>query len=132
MAKQEEIVLALDTGALIAAERDERTQAIIQEWSRRGATIIIPSVVLAEVMRGGPRDAPANRIVKAIDAVASVEETIARAAGAMLERSGGSASETIDALVVATAQRHGAKNIVTSDPKDIERLSSGRIKAIAI
>ena len=132
MARQEEVVLALDAGALISAENDERTQAIIREWTRHGATIIIPSVVLAEVMRGGPRDASANRIVKAVDVIAPVDETIGRTAGALLQRSGGGASRTIDAIVVATAEHHGAKNIVTTDPADIERLGSGRIKAIAI
>jgi predicted nucleic acid-binding protein len=86
-----------------------------------GATIEIPVVVLAETVRGGPRDAPLNRILKAIGSVPVAQEAHGRTAGRLL----GSArsSSTVDALVVAQAVEAGGAQILTGDREDLERLA---------
>jgi len=125
-----QIVLALDSGALIGAEKDQRIEAMIRKWLREGARILIPAPAIAETIRGGPRDAAVNRLIKAVDYVANTSEAIARDAGARL---GATASRgTIDALIVATAEAHLATDILTTDPGDIQRLADVRLNIIAL
>lgn len=61
---------------------------------------------MAETVRGGPTDAPVNRLLKAVGRVDVADEAIGRTAGQLL----GSAvsAATVDAIVVATANRGGA------------------------
>ena len=125
-----QVVLALDSGALIAAEKDQRVEAIIRKWLREGSRILIPAPAVAESIRGGPKDAPANRLIKAVNDVANTSEAIARDAGARLGTTG--SSETIDALVVATAEAYRATDILTTDPGDIRRLAGSRLNVIAL
>jgi predicted nucleic acid-binding protein len=133
VAKSQEIVLALDTGALINAERDQRIQATVMEWVRNGAVVLIPAVAIAEAVRGSARDANINRLIKAVGRIDSLDERLARQAGDILASQGkGISNDTVDAIVVATALAAGAKNIVTSDPDDIERLGGGALKAIPV
>lgn len=103
------------------------------EWVKNGAVILIPAVVIAEAIRGSARDANANRLIKAVGRIDPVNEGLARHAGALLRSNGnGSSSDTIDATVVATALAAGAKNILTSDIDDIERLGGGAIRAVPV
>jgi predicted nucleic acid-binding protein len=127
---QPQIILALDSGALIAAEKDPRVEAVIRKWLREGARILIPAPSIAEAVRGGPKDAAANRLIKAVNQVADTSEAIARDAGGRLgsKRS----SKTIDALVVATAEACRATDILTSDPVDIRALAGDCINVIVL
>jgi predicted nucleic acid-binding protein len=125
-----QVVLAFDSGALIAAENDPRVEAVLCKWLREGARILIPAPALAEVIRGGPKDAVANRLIRAVNDVADTSETIARNAGARLGACKSSA--TIDALVVATAEAYRATDILTTDPVDIRNLAGPQINIIAI
>jgi predicted nucleic acid-binding protein len=114
--------LILDSGAVIALARgDQRARAFLARALELNATIEIPVVVLAETVRGGPRDAPLNRILKAIGSVPVAQETHGRTAGRLL----GSArsSSTVDALVVAQAVEAGGAQILTGDREDLERLA---------
>jgi hypothetical protein len=62
--------LILDSGAVIALARgDQRARAFLARSLEMGATVEIPVVVLAETVRGGPRDAPINRVLKAVGPV---------------------------------------------------------------
>jgi predicted nucleic acid-binding protein len=126
---QAQVVLALDSGALIAAEKDSRVEAVIRKWLREGATIVIPAVVIAEVVRGGPKDAVVNRLINAVSFTADTTETIARAAG---QRLGRGTTDTIDAIVVATAEAHQATDILTTDPNDIGRLAQSSLNVIPL
>jgi predicted nucleic acid-binding protein len=120
--------LVLDAGALINAEHDERIQHLVAKWVLNGATIFIPAPVIAESLRGSARDANANRLIKAVDRVVATDEAIARHAGELIQK----ASDTVDAIVVATAQKVGAKNVLTSDPDDMKRLSGGLVAGIRV
>jgi predicted nucleic acid-binding protein len=115
--------LILDAGAVIALTRgDQRVRAFLARALELGTVIEIPVVVLAETVRGGPRDAPLNRVLKAIGSVPVAQEAHGRTAGELL----GSArsSSTVDALVVAQAVEAGGAQILTGDREDLERLAA--------
>ena len=115
--------LILDSGAVIALTRgDQRARAFLSRALELGASIEIPVVVLAETVRGGPRDAPLNRVLKAIGSVPAAQEAHGRIAGQLL----GSArsASTVDALVVAQAVEAGGAQILTGDREDLERLAA--------
>ena len=127
---QPEIILALDSGALIAAEKDQRVEAVIRRWLREGARLLIAAPSIAEAIRGGTKDAAVNRLIKAVNNVASSSEAISRDAGARLGLK--NSSETIDALIVATAEAYRATDILTSDPADVRHLASNHVNVIAL
>ncbi len=127
---QTEIVLALDSGALIAAEKDPRVEAILRLWLSRGARIIVPAPVLAEGLRGTAKDAAANRLIAAIGNVPSTTEAVARDAGKRL--AGTSPPPTIVALIVATAVASGATDILTTDERDMRRLLHEPVNVIGL
>jgi predicted nucleic acid-binding protein len=78
--------------------------------------------VLAETVRGGPRDAPVNRVVKAVGTVAEAREIHGRIAGQLLGAA--RSAETIDALVLAHAVVAGGAHVLTGDREDLERLAA--------
>jgi predicted nucleic acid-binding protein len=125
-----QVILVLDSGALIAAEKDARVEGVIRKWLREGAQLVIPAPAIAESIRGRPQDAAANRLIKAVNRVADTSEVIARDAGARL--SSKKSSETIDALIVATAEANHATDILTTDPFDIRHIASTHINVIAL
>jgi predicted nucleic acid-binding protein len=87
-----------------------------------GVDVCIPSVVLAETVRGKATDAPVNRIVKAVGEVVPAIEHDGRLAGALLGAVG--STSTIDALIFAIAIRLGDALILTGDPDDLTELSA--------
>jgi len=115
--------LILDSGAVIALARgDQRARGFIERAIETGCEVLVPSVAVAETVRGrGPRDAPVNRILAAIDSVLVADEAAARTAGDLLGATG--TDETIDALVVAGAILAGGGRILTSDPANIKKLA---------
>jgi predicted nucleic acid-binding protein len=117
--------LILDSGAVIALSRGEqRARAFLDRALELGAEVFVPSVVVAETVRGrGPRDAPVDRVLSAVDSVLAADESAARTAGRLLGRA--RSSETIDALVVASAVELGGGRIVTGDPDDLRLLAGG-------
>jgi len=127
---QSQVKLALDSGALIAAEKDPHVEAILRKWLREGAHILIPAPCLAEAIRGGPKDAAVNRLIKAVNQIAPTSETIAR--DAVMRLGSRNSSETIDALVVATAEAYLATDILTTDPVDIRLLAGSDLNVIAL
>jgi predicted nucleic acid-binding protein len=117
--------LILDSGAIIAlAAGNERARRFVQRAVRERILAVIPAVVIAETTRGGARDAPVNRVIKAVDEVALVTEAVAREVGRLLARAR-VANATIDALVVATAARREPTIILTGDVDDIRALAAG-------
>ncbi len=114
--------LILDSGAVIALSRgDQRARAFLARAVELGAPVEVPVVVVAETVRGGSRDAPVNRVLKAVDAVPRANEALGRTAGRLLGEARSSA--TIDALVVAQAVAAGGAHVLTGDPDDLEPLA---------
>jgi predicted nucleic acid-binding protein len=115
--------LILDSGAVIALARaDPRARAFLARALELGAPVEIPVVVVAETIRGGPRDAPVHRILKAIGSIPEARESHGRTAGRLLGAA--RSAHTIDALVVAHAVEGGGAHILTGDREDLERLAA--------
>jgi predicted nucleic acid-binding protein len=115
--------LILDSGAVIALSRgDQRARAFVARALELDSPVEIPVVVVAETVRGGPRDASVNRVLKAVDAVPEATEEVGRTAGRLLGRAGSDA--TVDALVVAQAVHARGAHVLTGDADDLERLAA--------
>ncbi len=112
------MTLLLDSGSLIALERDERAM-----WTRLKAARLADDLpvthagVLGQVWRGGPRQARLSQALAGVD-VRALDETLGRAAGELLGAS--RLSDVIDAALVALAC--DGDDIVTSDRDDFEHL----------
>jgi hypothetical protein len=112
------VTLVLDSGALIALERNERSM-----WARLKAAEIArePPLthggVLGQVWRGGPRQARLARALQGVD-IRPLDRTLGLAAGELLAVT--SSSDVIDAAVVLLAT--DGDDIVTLDRSDFEGL----------
>jgi len=113
--------LTLDTGALIAFERnDRRLVALIARTIANGHTMAVPAGVVGQVWRNGRRQARLARLLGAEEVeVEPLDDHRARAAGQLCGITG--TSDVIDASVVLCARARGHQ-IVTSDPDDLQRL----------
>ncbi len=123
--------LTYDTGALVAAEsNDRRMWAIHARAVIRSHVPTIPAGVLAQGWRGGPQPLLARLIEGCV--VESLDESGARLVGGTLARAG--TDDVIDASVVVGALRRG-DSVVTSDRADIEHLAESvrrRVDVIGI
>lgn len=119
-------VFVLDSGALGAlAVDDARMRRLLANVARDGGLIHVPAVVLAECYGDARYDARYDRALKALGGtervVVDTTAPIAKEAGRILRAAG--LHETIDAIVVATAARHGMRaTIVTGDERHVEDL----------
>ena len=97
------MTLVLDAGALIAVERADRPTLTLMEAARRqGRNFVVPAGVLAQVWRGGSRQARLARFLAARGVeVEALTEAGAKAAGLVCGQAG--ASDVVDASVVVTA-----------------------------
>lgn len=121
--------LILDSGAVIALSgNDMRARASLAAAWEAGAEVSTPSVVVAETVRGSAKDAPVNRVIKAVGEVTSVDESIGRVAGALLGAA--RSHSTIDAVVVSSAIDAGGGVILTGDPDDLEVLAGGHPEVV--
>ncbi|MGH9071487.1 MAG: twitching motility protein PilT [Acidimicrobiales bacterium] len=123
--------LILESGALIAPERDDRSM-----WARLKAARLsgqLPRThggVVDQVWRGLPRQARLARSLAGIEVV-PLDEALGHSAGALLARTGG--ADAIDAAVACLAG--DGDSIVTSDPGELRTLAaaSGRhVEVIAV
>lgn len=107
-----------DTGALIAAERNDRAfWADHRARLELGAPPITPAPVVAQASRS-PRQVQLRRVLRGCE-VAQFDEAGAHAVGRILAESG--TDDIVDGTVVAVAVEHSAE-IVTTDRADIARL----------
>lgn len=114
--------LILDSGAVIALARgDQRARAFLARALELRVPVEVPVVVVAETVRGGPRDAPVHRVLKAVGSVPEAREAHGRTAGRLLGTA--RSSNTVDALVVAHAVEAGGAHVLTGDREDLERLA---------
>jgi predicted nucleic acid-binding protein len=117
------LVLDADGLANLAAG-DARTRGYLDSAAARGARVAVSAITLTEVLRGGPRDAPAHRVLSRITVV-PVSAAIARRAGELLGITGLSGHRcAADAVVVATTlDLERPVVLLTSDPDDMSRLA---------
>lgn len=110
--------LILDTGALIAIDRDDRRVAGLIELGRRAsASLVSTAPVVGQAWRDGARQARLARALAMID-LRSVVLDDAKHAGELLGRAG--ASDVVDALVALLALP--GDQLLTSDPDDLAPL----------
>ncbi|MDQ3931599.1 MAG: PIN domain-containing protein [Actinomycetota bacterium] len=112
-------MIVYDAGALVAAERNERTMwALHDSVLRRGLSPLVPVGVLAQVWRGGPQ-ASLSRLLSGC-VITPLDERLARAAGVLCGKAG--SADVIDASVIALAQLLDAA-VVTGDAHDLQALA---------
>jgi hypothetical protein len=109
----------LDSGALIALERDDRdVWRTFRNARAAGREPTTHGGIVGQVWRrGGPRQARLAVALAAI-AVRPLDDTLGREAGRLLSQAGG--SDVIDAAVVLLAENDDV--ILTSDPDDLDPL----------
>jgi predicted nucleic acid-binding protein len=122
--------LTLDTGALIAIEKgDARVAGLVRRVIAEGLTVSVPTVVVAQAWRGGPRQALlAGFLSRAkLDFVGYGLED-AKAVGKKIAECGH--PDVVDVFVVLHANAHHHA-VVTSDPDDIAKVDP-KILPIAV
>jgi len=116
--------LVFDAGALIAIERRApRMQALVQQARARNVSFIIPTAVVAQVVRTGGRQANLRRFLA--DPALRFDELsypTALRIGALLGESG--TADVVDAAVVACARSMNRCPVATSDPGDLAKLDA--------
>ena len=117
-----------DTGALIAAERNDRsTWEFHADTLSRGATPTVPAGVLAQAWRGGPQPL-LSRFLKGCR-IEVLDERLARQVGSSCRRSG--LTDVVDMSVVVGAQERGDV-VVTGDRKDVAPLAQSLGMAVRL
>lgn len=112
--------LTYDTGALVAAERNDRELWALHKWAlSAGLRPTVPAGVLGQGWRGGPQ-AQLSRLLKGCR-IEDLDESRSRAAGRLCGLS--DTSDIIDSAVVAGAVARGDV-VVTSDLADIDHLAA--------
>jgi len=113
--------LTLDSGALIAFERqDRRTLTHVKLAQQLGYELTVPTPVIVEVWRGGSRSA---RIASLLDAcvIEPLFSELARVAGEAIAAVKG--ATVVDAVVMASAASRGDR-VLTADFDDLDHLRS--------
>ncbi len=113
--------LILDAGALIHVESNPRGRVYgaCRDALEAGAPALLPAVVLAQVWRASPRQAPLAMLRRMCRPVPFTDD-VAEAVGRLLAASG--TSDVVDAAVIVAALAHGAA-VLTSDPTDLGKLA---------
>jgi hypothetical protein len=115
------MTLVLDSGALIALEKNDRAM-----WRRLKSSLLAGEApvchggVVGQAWRGGgSRQALLAKALAGVD-VRALDDSLGRAAGELLARA--DASDVIDAALVLLA--HDGDDVVTSDLEDLEPLAA--------
>jgi hypothetical protein len=118
-----------DAAALVAADRGDRRM-----WSRHRALLTlrevptVPTPVVAQVWRGGGRQALLSRMLIGCN-IEAFEDEQARAVGVLLGRSG--ATDVVDACVVEGALRR-VDLVVSSDERDLNAIAEAVHRGIEV
>jgi hypothetical protein len=115
-----------DTGALVAAERnDRRMWALHAGFLAEEVVPVVPAPVLAEAWRGGARQAGLSRLLVMCD-VEPMSEDQARRVGVLAGKA--AHDDVVDVTVVEGAIRRNDA-VVTSDETHILRIAdAGRVR----
>jgi len=123
------VTLVLDSGALIALERNERPMWVrLKAAQSAGEPPLTHAGVVGQVWRGHPRQARLSVALQGID-VRALDEDAGRAAGVVLGIAG--RSDVIDAAAVVLLADDG-DDIVTSDPDDLAFLAAAADRDIEL
>jgi predicted nucleic acid-binding protein len=117
--------LVLDAEGIVKfAAGDPRTMERLKAAWKRNGQVVTAASALAEVLRGGPRDAKVHRVLSRITVV-PIDKTLGRAAGELLGRAQMSGHLcTIDALLAAVALGQPRPVVLlTNDPDDMAQLT---------
>ena len=128
-------VMVLDNEGVSKAATDRAMYVRLKVAYDEGHRVLTSSGVLAEVLRGGSRDAEVHRVLARV-AVEPVSEAIGQRAGHLIGAVRMSAAEAVDAMVAATAiaeAEHAEASdseasvlIVTSDLPHLTKLVARR------
>jgi predicted nucleic acid-binding protein len=123
-------MLLLDSEAISAiahgpAGRRDRVRALVIEMRRRGRPIGTSAAVLAEVVRGRPRDAGvfAGLRRERVE-VHPVDTRVGVRAGQLLGSAKVGSDRAVDAFIVAAGDLSGGAVIATVDTADLELLAA--------
>jgi hypothetical protein len=109
--------IALDAGALIALERNDRSLwADLKVWSLARDEVLVPSTVLAQVWRGTTSQALLSRALQHV--VLAPFDPMARRVGELCGRA--RTEDICDAHVALVAA--ACDVVYTSDPRDLQHL----------
>jgi hypothetical protein len=118
-----------DTGALVAAERNNRTMWKVHAgFLDEGIVPVVPAPVLAQAWRGGARQANLTRMLQ-MCRVEPMSEQLARNIGVLVGQS--DHDDVVDAAVVEGAIRR-SDAVVTSDANHIRKVASGAGRTLRI
>jgi predicted nucleic acid-binding protein len=125
--------LVLDAEGIVKlAGGDRLTRRHYEAAREREGHVVTAASTIAEVLRGGPRDAKVHRVLSRVTVV-PIDKALGRAAGDLIGRTGMSGHRcTIDALLAAVALGLPRPVVLlTSDPEDMARLTEepGRPRA---
>jgi hypothetical protein len=127
--------MVLDSDGVSKAATDRVMYVRLKVAYDDGHRVVTSAGVLAEIIRGGSRDAEIHRVLARVG-VEPVSEAIGHRAGQLIGAAGMSSGQAVDAMVAATAiaaaeQAEGADRtasvlLVTSDLPDLTRLVAER------
>ena len=117
--------LVLGAEGLVKLSRgDLEVRARARKAYQRDSAVVTAASTLAEILRGGPRDAPLHRTLARIKVI-PIEPPQGRAAGELLGRTGLSGHRcALDALLAVIAMDQPRPIVLlTSDIEDMRRLT---------
>lgn len=118
-----------DTGALVAAERNDRQMwALHVGYVRLGIVPSVPAPVLAQAWRGGGGQAALSRLLTSCEVEPLTDER-ARAVGVLCGRA--AHDDVIDVAVIEGAVRRDDA-VVTSDEAHIRRIAGAAGATLAV
>jgi PIN domain len=113
--------VVVDAGGLIAVERRVTRMQDMLSTAPSNGVLLVPAPVLAQVWRGGPRQALLSRFLNLpMVEIDLLNRATWMAAGLLCGRAG--TADVVDAAVVACAHARQARTVITSDPDDLRRL----------
>lgn len=128
-------ILVLDNGGIAKAATERQVYLFLEAARRRDAPVVTTAAVLAELIRGHPRDAEFHRVLAGMR-VETLSEELGQSAGRLIGAAGLESSEAVDAMVAATAvdyaERAGRVGlrpdvlVVTADGSHLPELLEGR------
>jgi len=113
--------IVLDAGALIQVEANPRGRVYgaCRDTLDAGSPALLPTVVLAQVWRASPRQAPLA-VLRRMCRTVPFTDDVAEAVGRLLAMAG--TADVVDAAVVVAAISRGCA-VLTSDPNDLGKLA---------